>query len=88
MNITIALHPNHLPAWAAKASETGKTEPELVQSIIDSHGEIFTTSLIQSEKAKYDEFVTLAASLSEAKKKELIAYVQSLAEGPADGSQA
>lgn len=84
MNITITLQPNHLPAWSAKAAESGKTEQGFVQTILDSHGEVFTTALLQTEKAKYDEFVALAASLPDDKKQELIAIVQSLA----DGSQA
>jgi uncharacterized protein (DUF305 family) len=88
MNITVILHPQHLPAWMVKSADAGKTEMDFVQGIVDSHGEVFANALIEAEKAKYDEIVTLAATLPEDKKQELVAFVRSLATpAPADANE-
>jgi hypothetical protein len=86
--MTAQLTINNLAAWQATVAAANASRPEgspeitveaYAQARLDEIGESYQRAAIEQAKRDYDDMVTLAASLPDDKKAELIAFVQELA---------
>jgi hypothetical protein len=86
MNVNLTI--NNLSAWQSAVATANASRPEgspeitvesYAQARLDELGEAYRLAAIEQAKRDYDDMVTLAASLPEDKKAELIAFVQELA---------
>jgi hypothetical protein len=86
--MTAQLTINNLAAWQATVAAANASRPEgtpeitveqYAQARLDELGESYQRAAIEQAKRDYDDMVTLAASLPDDKKAQLIAFVQELA---------
>jgi hypothetical protein len=82
------IKPEHLPAWQAIVVKANAARPEgapeitlaeYAQARLDELGDSYNAVLIAEAKQAYDDVITVAATLPDEKKAQLIAFVQELA---------
>lgn len=86
--MSLTIKPEHAQAWAAIVAKANASReegaPEITveqyaQARLDEIGESYNAALIEETKRAYDDMVTLAATLPDEKRAQLVAYVQTLA---------